>query len=242
MSSIIDSKRERALVLSIVGAIAFVGFGVGLRQKPATAEYSNFSAEKAPPGVLEARTNEELSKTPWRTDAVQWVPTTADAAEPVTPRDQKAYRAALDARAQSRAYEGAPPTVPHPIGQGSSARECMVCHDKGAMVGTASAPPIPHEPYASCTQCHVPQTAPLPALSPASYTELSESNYLGHFEAPAPYRAASAAPPQQPHQSFMRENCSSCHGTHGAPGLQTSHPERLSCEQCHTASAAVNRR
>ena len=241
MSSIIFKKRERTLMISIVGAIAFVGFGVGIRQQPKAAEYSSFSAEEAPAGVMEARTNEELSRKPWRADAPRWSPAMGEAAAPVTPRNAEAYANAIDARATSRAYEGAPPTIPHPVGQGS-AKECVVCHKNGAQIGTAVAPPIPHEAYTVCTQCHVPQSGPLPATTPPSYSELAASEFVGHREAPYPYRAWEGAPPQQPHQTFMREDCSSCHGANGQPGLQTSHPERQSCQQCHAPSAQVDQR
>lgn len=242
MSSIIDKKRERILMISVVGAIAFVGFGVGIRQKPEKAEYSKFSEEAPPEGVLAARTNTELSTNPWRADAPKWSPATATAIDPVTPRNVLAYASALDERATSRAFEGAPPTIPHPVGQGS-AKECMVCHQsRGAQIGPSSAPPIPHEAYTVCTQCHVPQSAALPEQDPQSYSELAASDFVGHREAPYPYRAWTGAPPQQPHQTFMREACSSCHGANGQPGLQTSHPERHSCQQCHAPSAQVDQR
>jgi len=228
-------------MISIVGAVAFVGFGVGIRQQAAPAEYSSFSEEKDPPGVLAARSNKELAKDPWRADAPNWAPALGVAADPITPRNQEAYAAALDARTTARAFEGAPPTIPHPVGQGS-ARECMVCHQSGAQIGPAAAPPIPHETYTVCTQCHVPQSGPLPAQSPPSYSELAASDFVGNRAAPYPYRAWEGAPPQQPHQTFMREDCSSCHGQNGQAGLQTSHPERQSCQQCHAPSAQVDQR
>lgn len=228
-------------MLAIVGGIAFVGFWVGLRQSPAVAEYTSFSEEAIAQNAVAARTNEELSITPWSSSAERWAPAPGMVADPVTTKDKGAYEAAMDARALARAYEGAPPTIPHPVGQGS-ARECVVCHQSGAQVGTATAPPIPHQAYTSCSQCHVPQAGPLPAMNPPSFAPLTESDFVGHRQAPAPYQAYLGAPPQQPHTSFMREECGSCHGRQGRPGLQSSHPERQSCQQCHTPSAVVDKR
>lgn len=241
MTSVLETRRERLLLFAIVAAVAFVGFWVGIRQSPASSEYSSFAEEEVAPGVLAARTNEELSQTPWSSDAPRWAPTQGVAKGAITPRNQAAYQAALATRSEGRAFEGAPPTIPHPVGQGS-AQECLVCHDKGAQVGAKTAPPIPHAPYTVCTQCHVPQSPALPMLSPSSFQELTQSNFEGLRQAPYPYLASPGAPPQQPHQSFMREVCSSCHGVLGQAGLQTSHPERQSCQQCHAASSVVDLR
>ena len=51
-------------------------------------------------------------------------------------------------------------------------------------------------------------------------------------------RAWDIAPPQIPHQGVMRERCMSCHGPNGRDALQSSHPERQSCTQCHAAAAS----
>ena len=242
MLFLIQSNRERGLMLSVIAALVFVGLAVGLRQHAVIPSYSEFSDEEIPNGVLEARTNEELSTNPWRIGSQGWVPPQEDiTASPVTPKDLASYERAMDTRATGRAFEGAPPTIPHPVGQGS-AKECMVCHENGATIGAVSAPPIPHFAYQICTQCHVPQSGPMSSLSTPRHSEAFESDFVGLRGAPYPYRATEGAPPQQPHSSFMREQCSSCHGERGMPGLQTSHPERQSCQQCHAASAQVDQR
>lgn len=141
----------------------------------------------------------------------------------------------LAARAQRRAYNGAPPTIPHRIDPVDVA-SCTACHGpQGMRIGDVVARPMPHERYASCTQCHVPQHPVTP----------DELPWLDNgFEGlPAPTRGERAwvgAPPTIPHSTWMRSNCTSCHGPNGASGLQSSHPWRTSCTQCHAPSAELN--
>ncbi len=61
---------------------------------------------------------------------------------------------ALTRRATRRAYNGAPPTIPHPIDQHSS-QACVACHGQGVRTVSLRIPKMPHPFYASCTQCHV---------------------------------------------------------------------------------------
>jgi len=139
-------------------------------------------------------------------------------------------------RASRRAYDGAPPTIPHAVRQiGKLA--CLACHDKGAKVGDKIAPAMSHEPYASCTQCHVPQTSPMatkppPALTPNSFVGLKAPTNGG--------RAWAGAPPTIPHKVFMRQRCGSCHGVSGANPIRSTHPYRQSCRQCHVPNSATS--
>lgn len=137
----------------------------------------------------------------------------------------------LASRAARRAYDGAPPTVPHPVDERASPN-CVVCHEHGAMVGTLRAPAMSHAMLSSCLQCHVPELKV--HASPVASTLVGSGN---SFE-PIPFggvgtRAWPGAPPTRPHTLAMRTRCSSCHGVAGHPGLRTSHPERQNCEQCH---------
>jgi cytochrome c-type protein NapB len=141
-----------------------------------------------------------------------------------TPK-QKA--AALAARAEGRAYNGAPPVIPHGVDARSSGA-CLTCHAKGARVNGKVAPPISHPPYASCTQCHAPHTGRLGTVA-----TLPANRFVG---APSPgpgRRAWIGAPPTIPHTTWMRQSCIACHGPAGKPGLRTTHPQRGSCTQCH---------
>jgi cytochrome c-type protein NapB len=145
---------------------------------------------------------------------------------------------ALALRAARRAYEGAPPTVPHPVTE-RGALACLACHERGVQVGALRAAPIPHAPFASCTQCHVTDAGP---VEPSLALTLGMSEFVG-LEAPrGGERAWEGAPPVLPHPTHMREQCSACHGPGGQQALRTSHPWRQSCTQCHAPGASYDQR
>ena len=59
-----------------------------------------------------------------------------------------------------RAFPGAPPVIPHPIGDtGHRDGGCLACHTDGGWVPRfgAYAPVVPHPELTSCRECHVPQ-------------------------------------------------------------------------------------
>lgn len=147
---------------------------------------------------------------------------------------------AVEARASSRAYDGAPPTIPHAVD--TRGLPCLACHETGFVVGQRVAPAMSHRAYTSCTQCHVPAEAPLPPHMARLPQAVGDNQFVG-LEAPlAGDRAWGGAPPVIPHHTSMRETCMSCHGPLGAAGLKTSHPSRQSCTQCHAPSAALDQR
>lgn len=133
-------------------------------------------------------------------------------------------------RAERRAYDGAPPVIPHE----RFSRACDSCHGGQAVAvpGTGIAPTAPHgdtdgmRAGARCTQCHVERTT-------------RGEFRVGHFEGRPQrvrHRAAATpgAPPVMPHPAFMRESCAACHvGPAARPEIRTSHPERTRCRQCH---------
>ncbi len=141
---------------------------------------------------------------------------------------------ALAVRAERRAYAGAPPVIPHPV-QDREASACLACHDGGARIGTLQAPAMSHEPLTMCTQCHAVAADSVPQ---ARLAAVGEGNiFVGAIEPGAGSRAWEGAPPTIPHATFMRENCSSCHGPRGQFGLRTPHPNQANCQQCHAAEA-----
>ncbi len=153
------------------------------------------------------------------------------------PIDEQDRTAAVEARAQRRAFSGAPPVIPHAIDQ-TSADSCMACHGEGLKVGTVVAPRMSHELYISCTQCHVEMTNR--AMPPMVALRVGANRFDG-LAAPGPgERAWPGAPPTVPHTTWMRENCMSCHGELAQQGLRTSHPWRTSCNQCHAPSATLD--
>lgn len=133
-------------------------------------------------------------------------------------------------RAAGRAYDGAPPTIPHDAAIGT----CGVCHDAdgAAIDGIGVAPASPHGDTAAngafrrCQQCHVPDTgAPLRVRS--LFTGLAQGPWRGA-------RATPGAPPTIPHALQLRGQCLTCHSGPGARAeIRTSHPERVRCRQCH---------
>lgn len=146
--------------------------------------------------------------------------------------EQKTF--ALAMREQNRAYNGAPPTVPHPIDQ-MSAQACVVCHANGTKTKTLRIPRMSHQFLINCTQCHVENT---PRHMPASL--FRENSFVG---LPAPTggpRAYEGAPPQIPHSTWMRVECMSCHGFTGLQGIRTTHPWRQNCQQCHAPSSQLD--
>lgn len=137
----------------------------------------------------------------------------------------------LATRATRRAYDGAPPTIPHAIDE-RSATSCLACHGEGVVVQGHVASKISHPIFTQCTQCHVPSARV--GIEPAESPPL-DSEFQPLRSSPGS-RFLPDAPPTVPHGTFMRSDCTSCHGALGAPGLRTTHPERQSCRQCHATS------
>jgi nitrate reductase (cytochrome), electron transfer subunit len=155
---------------------------------------------------------------------------------PVIQRDADRL-ATLDRRAARRAYDGAPPTIPHPVAQHASP-PCLACHEHGARVANLTAPKMPHAAYENCLQCHVVERDP---RSASSTPPAPETDFLGTRPRRGD-RAALGTPPTIPHATTMRDRCDSCHGGFGSLGIRTTHPWRASCSQCHAPSAALDQR
>jgi cytochrome c-type protein NapB len=141
-----------------------------------------------------------------------------------------AVKSAAAVRAARRAYDGAPPTVPHD----NFGMSCEACHDaQGQSVpGVGFAPASPHEGTAKagatarCRQCHVFVTDERLFVA-NEFVGLEQDLRPGG-------RATPGAPPTIPHRILMRENCAACHAGPGArEEIRTSHPERWRCRQCH---------
>ena len=142
--------------------------------------------------------------------------------------------AALQQRDKNRAFNGAPPTIPHPIDQ-KSAQACMACHGAGAKTISLRIPRMSHHFLENCTQCHVESK---PKHMPA--TVFRENTFAGLAAPTAGPRAFAQAPPQIPHATWMRTDCMSCHGLTGLHGIRTTHPWRKNCQQCHAPSATMD--
>ncbi len=128
----------------------------------------------------------------------------------------------------NRAYEGAPPYIPHAIDSELSmgGRDCLQCHENGGYVAEFKnfAPRTPHPTYVNCRQCHVPvKTQQLFVANDFKPTKIALNN-----------NALSTSPPTIPHGLQLRGNCLTCHAGPATPKEITfDHPERVNCLQCH---------
>ncbi len=233
-----------ALTLFLTGvvAIALVGFVVGVSHPVSvpTAGSSSPSALESSEG-LPSVTYSELRQHPIgpNRDFQSWPVAFATADSLSTeprPVTAASKRLALDERSERRAFNGAPPTIPHAVDATSSAA-CLGCHGGGAVIGDRVARPIPHAAFENCQQCHAAELdvfEKVPAFAHSSFEGLPEPTEGS--------RAWPGAPPVMPHSTQMREECIACHGPAGREGLRTSHPERKVCTQCHASSADLERR
>jgi cytochrome c-type protein NapB len=147
---------------------------------------------------------------------------------------------ALAERAARRAFDGAPPVVPHSIAQDSSAA-CLACHGPGLAVKDKVASRISHAHYSSCTQCHVASGGTELLMGESTLLAPIAANVFVSVTPPLKgSRAWPLAPPTIPHSTLMRSDCLSCHGPRGLFGLRTPHPDRQSCVQCHASDAALD--
>jgi cytochrome c-type protein NapB len=223
-------------LFGVVGiTLAVVGFVSGLREpgrvaRPAPAERFQAVAPAAV-GYAELPTSPLGPNANWRQSLADLKYDKPGIFDPVV-RTPEQTQAALADRARNRAYDGAPPTIPHPVST-HSANGCLACHGEGLKVGDRVASKMSHAMMTNCTQCHVEQT-PQPVSAATTFAGLSRS---GPGE-----RASPGAPPTIPHHTWMRENCTSCHGLVARPGLRTTHPWLTNCTQCHAPSASLDQR
>ncbi len=147
-----------------------------------------------------------------------------------------AHKTAALARAGRRAFDGAPPVIPHDF----FGMACTHCHDKDglSLPDVGFAPPMPHEPtkgmsaVSRCRQCHVFRKTS-EVFRKNSFAGLRQDLRAGR-------RLHGYAPPVMPHPVFMRENCLACHtGPAAREEIRCSHPERSRCTQCHVPKTTV---
>ncbi len=223
---------------SIVVGMAVIGFFVGTGQAPDQGSPLVHHAAAQDDAGGDAMPSYSMLRTTAR-GGTSWTEEVAalSASSPEPVGGDKA--SALAGRRGNRAYDGAPPTVPHPVRQ-NAAPECLACHEEGLRIRDRSASAMSHRELTSCTQCHVVQAAPMPgAMLPPDAT-FAANGFEGMQSPDRGERAWAIAPPTTPHRTTMRERCMSCHGPMGSEPLQTPHPERRSCEQCHAPSAGLN--
>lgn len=144
--------------------------------------------------------------------------------------------ASAKTRASRRAFNGAPPIIPHAT-ENTNDAACYACHSSGIRMAGMKASVMSHAFLANCTQCHAP-------TSPTPFQDVDASVQNSFVGLPAPEagkRAYTGAPPTIPHSQWMRKNCNACHGgPNGWAGMESTHPWRTNCTQCHAPSAILD--
>lgn len=240
------THKPLQIFLLIGIAVAFIGFFVGTRSSSVDPHEAtaHAGADRPQTEAMAARSYAEILQDPlasnehWEGSIAELAKKRPDLYAEVenTPEE---LEQALAERAQNRAYAGAPPTVPHPVKQ-TGDLACAACHTDGLQVRGKTAPAMSHEFYTNCTQCHVPSESPVPLDPSITGTIPRENSFVGKPEPHGGEVAWYGAPPQTPHSTQMRSDCTSCHGTLGKEGMKSTHPWRQNCQQCHAPSADLN--
>lgn len=146
-------------------------------------------------------------------------------------------KSAAAVRAGRRAFDGAPPVVPHQ----DFGVTCLECHGatRVEVPDLGFSPPMPHgateglSAISRCTQCH---------LFRDTDELFRESTFAGAPQAlQLGPRAHDFAPPRIPHPRFLRENCLACHdGPAAREDIRCTHAERAACTQCHLEVRAAD--
>jgi cytochrome c-type protein NapB len=245
-------QRTLGVLLLIIGMAAVSGAFMGMRQtEKDTAGLERFrDAEtsddhgdfKSAPRYADISEAGWLANEDW-SFTLKNLPSEPVAIEDQTPLSSGELAVALAARSERRAFDGAPPTVPHEIDQMSSA-SCIVCHSADATLKIGDKRPavISHPYYSSCTQCHVPADGLRRLTEDETRRLIVASAFEGREPAGLGSRAYVGAPPTVPHPLWMRQNCMSCHGPSREHAIKTSHPSRQNCLQCHAPDADFDNR
>lgn len=244
------NRRALHILVGIVVTASVIGFFAGTRHalEPTRQTVVASTTAAAPGGPLRPAPSYTDLRTYGPIVNNAGVPTDLQTLAAKIPDRMQPVEQQLDARSPSvearmamRAYDGAPPTIPHAIDQ-TGAPACLACHGEGIQLGGRVAPKMSHTLLTSCTQCHVVQGFPFPSGTEKLEPEMPANTFLGLASPTSGERAWQGAPPTIPHTTAMRTDCMSCHGPSGRAGLRTSHPWRQSCTQCHAPSAVLDQR
>jgi len=250
-------RKMLAVVFLMIGMFSVSGFFMGMLQTekqvtrrfddPHAAKPAAVSAVAADTDLPQAPKYREISTSPWLANR-DWKFTLADlprapAAEKLPVASEAERRAAVELRSSRRAFDGAPPVIPHGIDTLSSA-SCLACHSQNGNLIIAGKRPaeISHPWVTNCTSCHVPDDGLRQITAPASERLTVENAFVGKRSAGPGTRAYPTAPPTTPHAVWMRQNCMACHGPGREQAIRTSHPERSNCLQCHAPNAVFDNR
>ena len=249
-------RKTLAVVFLMVCMLAVSGFFMGMRQtehqeirKPLPVSEKHAMPSASPlREIPNAPKYKEIAQSGWLANS-DWKFTLADlpraTAPPAgqTPAAPAEIAAAIERRKSLRAYDGAPPVIPHAIDTLKSSA-CTSCHGEDTNLVIAGKRPaeISHPWITNCTSCHVPADGLRQVTAPPETRLLVENSFIGKSSAGHGPRAYGTAPPTMPHAVWMRQNCMACHGPGREQAIRTSHPERQNCLQCHAPNAAFDNR
>lgn len=243
-------NRVTTVFLSLVIAVAVVGFFVGigdgvpkpdgLHKSPLDDHgYSNVHSGEAK--LIPAVSYAEIADTrmgptkSWQAASKSLPQAEYDLYTKIELSESE-KKASSKLRASRRAFNGAPPIIPHLV-ENTTDAACYACHSNGIQMAGLKGSVMSHQFLGNCVQCHAP-------MAPAPFQSIDATVETSFVGLPAPKkgkRAYKGAPPTIPHSQWMRENCSTCHGgPNGWAGMESTHPWRSNCTQCHGPSAALD--
>ncbi|EMI19926.1 diheme cytochrome C precursor [Rhodopirellula maiorica SM1] len=252
-SKSIAARGSIAFLVGVIG-IAFVGYFVGINDGVPQEDFdqatpwlssqvagANSSTESPSTSTLAAVTYAEMRRSEtgptsnWKPKLDQIPQPQYDLFAEIKPSEEDKLQSTLT-RASRRAFNGAPPIIPHAV-EGTNDAACYACHGEGKRIENRVANRMSHGFLANCVQCHAP-----PPPKPFSDVDAEvQTTFVG---LPAPLkgeRAYPGAPPTIPHSTWMRDQCLACHGGNvGWAGLESTHPWRTNCLQCHAPSATLD--
>lgn len=178
------------------------------------------------------------------------------AIDPASRRTRSAHPRTLATYRGLRAYPGAPPRIPHGLTpEEYQTSSCKTCHERGGYSERFGAyvPVTPHPELGACLQCHVGEaklmSVALPNTDPSARCGQCHSEGGMRWKDsslvwtplawPKVTQVSEPPPPPIPHTLQLRGNCLACHsGPSAVAEIQTRHPGRANCRQCHLEGAS----
>ena len=244
-------RKMLAVIFLMIGMLSVSGFFMGMlqteKQAPRRFEKTNATIPAQALHLPEAPKYNEVSVAKWLANH-DWNYTLDNLPRAKSPEElpvasEAERQAAIESRAMRRAYDGAPPIIPHGIDTINSA-SCLSCHGKDGnlVIGGKRPAEISHPWVTNCTSCHVPDDGLRQITEPAATRLTVENTFSGKRSSGPGPRAYPTAPPVTPHPVWMRQNCMACHGPGREQAIRTSHPKRENCLQCHAPNATFDNR
>lgn len=244
MNRLVTVFLSSVIALAVIGF--FVGIGDGVPKPDGVGDSTLVDLGQPEPAIthtklIPALSYAEIANTPmgptksWQSMPQSLPQPEFDLYTKIAPSEEE-KEASSKLRASRRAYNGAPPIIPHPV-ENTNDAACYACHSGGVKIAGLKASVMSHVFLANCVQCHA-------LMAPAPFQSLDASVETSFVGLPAPktgQRAYQGAPPTIPHSRWMRENCNACHGgPNGWAGMESTHPWRTNCVQCHAPSATLD--